>query len=249
MKAKIKEMQESLAKKYKENPLARAAVIKIPILGDSIDEYLKALTERKLERFFHTKEEYNEEIIKELESHPNSLRAIVMGPHYLHPKWVIDRRSEREDRKSFSRALRTYLEETPPHIKRDIRLIIRNSPRYSKYLIEKSLVNPEEVHDFTHEMMGKLDNLLKLESFSFCCADVGYYENVIITDNSYFEYGRVTEVTQIESFYQSKDPDKIKMASVHFDKVFVANYKGKNEEIARLKQFIMSLKHCLNEDS
>lgn len=80
-KAKKKgKMMETLARKYKERPLVRAMVIKIPVAGASIDVYFKALAERKLERFFHGKGVYNEEVIKELESQPNSLRAIVMGP-------------------------------------------------------------------------------------------------------------------------------------------------------------------------
>jgi len=57
----------------------------------------------------------------------------------------------------------------------------------------------------------------------------------------YFEYGRKTEVTPIEHFHQSKDYDKIKRELAHFDEVFDANYKGRNNEIASLKQFIMSL--------
>jgi len=90
--------------------------------------------------------------------------------------------------------------------------------------------------------------LLKLGTFSFCCADVGYYENVVITENSCFVYSRKTEITPIESFYQSKDPDKIKRDSAHFDEVFDANYKGRDNEIACLKQFIVSLEQRLRED-
>ncbi len=247
-KAKKKgKMMESLARKYKERPLVRAIVIKIPVVGASIDVYFKALAERKLERFFHGKGVYNEEVIKELESQPNSLHAIVMGPYFLHPKWVIERRLEREDRRSFSLALRTYLEGSTPQSEGKVRLIIRNSPRYLKYLIEKAKVKPEEVHGLALEMTRNLDNLLKSGSFSFCSVDVGYYENVIITENAYFEYGRKTEVTPIEHFYQSKDYDKIKRELAHFDEVFDANYKGRNNEIASLKQFIMSLEQRLKE--
>jgi len=242
------EIRESLSRKYKESPLARAIVIKIPVIGASIDEYFKAWAERKLERFFHGKGKYNEEVIKELESHPNSLRAIVMGPYFLHPKWIIDRRSEREDRKTFSRPLRTYLEGITPKSKGKVRLIIRNSPRYLDYLKKpKPLVKSEEVPDLIHEMITNFDNLLKLGTFSFCCADVGYYENVIITETSCFVYSRKTEVTPIESFYQSKDPNKIEIELAHFDEVFDANYKGRDNEITRLKQFIMSLEQRLRE--
>jgi hypothetical protein len=70
----------------------------------------------------------------------------------------------------------------------------------------------------------------------------------VITEKSCFVYSRKTEVTQIERFYQSKDPDKIKRESTHFDEVFNANYKGRDNEITRLKQFIMSLEQRLGED-
>jgi hypothetical protein len=179
MNTKIKKITEAIARKYKKSPLAQAICITIPKIGPAIDRYLTATAE--IEKEFPNKEEYNEVVIKELQSHPNSLRAIVMGPYFLHPRWVIDRREKQEDRKSFSLPLRTYLEETHHQPERKVRLIIRNSPRYLKYLIEKVSIKPEEVHDLIHEMLRNLDILVKIESFSFCCADVGYYENVVIT--------------------------------------------------------------------
>ena len=246
IKAKIKETIEFLAISYKKSCLAQTIILAIPKVGSVIDRYFTTIVE--IEKEFLTKPEYNEEVIKELESQPNSLRAIIMGPYFLHPRWVIDRRSEREERRSFSLPLRIYLEGATPQSKRKVRLIIRNSPRYLEYLIEKKiLVKPEEVPILIQEMIRNLDDLLKLGLFSFCSADVGYYENVVITENSCFIYGRKTEVAPIEFFYQSKDPNKIKRESARFDRVFDTNYKGRNNEIAHLKQFIISLEQNLKE--
>jgi len=210
-----------------------------------IESHIILATNKK--RDFSTKSEYNEEVIKELESRPRILRAIVVGPYFLHPKWVIDRRLKLEDRKSFSLALRTYLEEPSDQSERKVRLIVRNSPRYFEYL--KPLVKPKEVQDLVHEMQESLDNLLKSQPVIFCCANVGYYENVMITEKSCFIYGRKTEVSPIELFWQLKDQEKIKEESDHFDKIFDANYKGRDEEIACLKQFIASLEQRLTFNS
>ena len=76
-----------------------------------------------------TRKEYIDAVINTIESDPQFLRAIVVGPHFLHPMWVMQRRLEREQRKSFSLTLRNYLEESLRKGDRDIRLIERNSKR------------------------------------------------------------------------------------------------------------------------
>lgn len=195
------------------------------------------------EKEFLTKSEYNKEVIRELESHPKMLRAIVMGPYFLHPIWLINRRLELEDRESFSLALSNYLEDSSRQSGRKIRLIIRNSPRYMEYL--NQLINPEEIKDLFREMFESLDNLIKDESISFCCMEVGFYENVIITEKSCFIYGRTSQDTSIDNFRQSKDENKIKKESSHFDKVFDKNYKGRNTEITSLKQFLLLIEQQL----
>ncbi|MEM2111303.1 MAG: hypothetical protein QXX08_05425 [Candidatus Bathyarchaeia archaeon] len=71
--------------------MAQAVTLEIPVAGPSIDRYLLTT---ETEKVFSSKEKYNEEVIKELETEPKSLRAIVMGSYFLHPQWLINRRLE-----------------------------------------------------------------------------------------------------------------------------------------------------------
>ncbi len=244
MKAKIRKIVDIAKEKYRRNPVAQAVALGIPVAGPSIDRYI--LTS-ETEKVFSTKEKYNEEVIKELETEPKSLRAIVMGPYFLHPQWLINRRIEREDRRSLSLALRTYLEKVANNPNTKVRLIIRNSPRYLNYLMEKTLVGRQDIQKLIRAMIRNLDELSRSRQVSFCCTEIGYYQNVIITEHLCFRYGRRCETGQIRRFSRVKDPDVIEQESDHFDEVFNKNCKGKDEEIAKLKQFIMSLELQLEE--
>lgn len=244
MKARMRKIASIVKGKYKRNPVAQAVTLGIPVASPSIDRYLLTT---ETEKVFSSKEKYNEEVIKELEAEPKSLRAIVMGPYFLHPQWLINRRIKREDRRRFSLALRTYLEKAAKKPNTKVSMIIRPSPRYLNYLTEKSLVGHQDVRRLIHVMIRNLDRLSKSRQISFCCTEGGYYQNVIITEHSCFRYGRRCETGQIRRFSRVKDPDVIEQESNHFDEVFNENCKGKDEEIAKLKQFIMSLELQLEE--
>lgn len=233
------------AEKYEMSPSLRGFVQLIPIAGPAIHEYIIALMEKnsKFERIYLTKEEFNDAVIKELEAQPKFLRAIIVGPHFLHPDWIIERRIKNESRRSFSLALRTYLEKSSYQSDRDVRLIIRNNDRYLEYL--EALVKNQEINILIQEMKNNFDNIMNNKSIRFCCKDVGFFDGVIITERSYFKYGRTSESTSIESFYQSNDIDKIETESAHFDKTFNANYKGLDNEISILNYYIMSIEQRL----
>lgn len=236
---------DKFAKKYEMSPSIRGFVQLIPFgIGSAIHEYLIALieTDLKFEKIYHSKEEFNDSVISELEDQPNSLRAIIVGPHFLHPDCLIERRINKETRRSFSLALRTYLEKSSNMPDRDIRLIIRNNDRYIKYL--KEFIKLDEINFLIKEMNVTLNNITNDRSIKICCTDVGFFGGVIITEGSFFKYSRTSEFTPIESFYQSKDPQKIENEKNHFDKTFNANYKGKDNEITNLKSYIMSLKNA-----
>lgn len=237
------------AKKYEASPSLRGSIQLIPGVGSAIHEYFIAVVEKnsKFEKTYLTKEEFNDAVIKELEAQPKFFRGIIVGPHFLHPDWIMERRIKNEGRRSFSLALHTYLEKSSYQPDRDVRLIIRNNDRYLKYL--ETLVKPQEINILIHKMKNNFDNIMRSKSIHFCCKDVGFFDGVIITEKSYFKYGRTSESTPIESFFQSNDINKIETESAHFDKTFNANYKGRDNEIAILSHYIMSLEKRLKFQS
>jgi hypothetical protein len=195
-----------------------------------------------------TRKKYNDAVIEALESSPKLLRAIIIGPHFLHPQWIIQRRLEREHRKSFSLTLRDYLEESLHPLNRDIRLIIRNSIRYPQEIL-KPLVKQHEIPDLIQEMKSALHTMFsnpESSHMSFCCTDPGLYQ-VLITEKSCFVTVRRTDQSLIEDGYELKDPQVIEMELIRFDRIFDADFKGQGTEIDLLGHYIASLEHLIYE--
>jgi len=195
-----------------------------------------------------TRKRYNDAVIDALESAPKLLRATIIGPHFLHPQWIIQRRLEREHRKSFRLSLRTYLEESLHQPNRDIRLIIRNSIRDSQVILD-DLEKPHDIHDLIQEMRSTLHTIFsspESHHMSFCCTDPGLYE-VLITEESCFLTVRRSDQSWIEDGYELKDPQIIEMELTRFDRIFDANFKGQGTEIDLLGRYIASLEHLIYE--
>lgn len=189
-----------------------------------------------------TRKKFNDAVIHTLQSNPMLLRAIIVGPHFLHPDWIMQRRLERESRESSSLSLRVYLEESIHHCNRDVRLIIRNSPRYLKIL--KDLVRPDEVHDLVHDMTLALHNMLSLRSplcVTFCHTKTGYYHQMVATDKSCFIGTRKGEYSPIEYGYELKDKKAIEMELMRFDGIFDEHFRGNHAELKFLERYITSL--------
>ena len=159
-----------------------------------------------------TRKEYNDTVIEAIESAPKSLLAIIVGPLFLHPMSIIERRLEREPRKSFSLALRNYLRDSLYKDDRDICLIIRNSKRYPQII--KDLVEKYEVDDLIEEMKFALHQIFSPQrshsTISFCCMDPGLFQ-VIITEKFCFEPNRNTDLSPIDSGNRFEGPTYIRM--------------------------------------
>ena len=174
-----------------------------------------------------TRKEYNDAVIEAIESNPKSLRAIIVGPLFLHPMWIIERRLEREPRKSFSLALRNYLKDSLYEDDKDIRFIVRNSKRYPQFI--KELVEKHEVEDLIEEMKSALHEIFSRQrshsTIGFCCMDPGLSQ-IIITEKFCFEPNRDTDLSPIDSGNRFEDPTYIRMRKTQFERRFDKNFKG-----------------------
>jgi len=208
----------------------------------SIEHAISRMSDSSVTRL-PTRKKYNDAVIEAIETGPKLLRAIIVGPHFLHPQWVMQRRLERERRKSFSLTIRNYLEESLHEHDRDIRLILRNSNRYPQIL--KPLVKQHEIHDVIREMKSNLHKLFfapkSRSTISFCCTDPGHYHGVIITEKSCFVTSRKTKQSQIECGYELRGSHIVEMELVRFDGIFDASFKGQDDEVVLLEGYITSL--------
>jgi hypothetical protein len=207
-----------------------------------LDSIRQMVTDRKA---IHLRgDAYYRAVDRCVESGPKLFRAIVVGPHFLHPNWVMRRRIARNPRPSFSYILRNYLEDTIRQAKpRDIRLIIRNNPRYRAILSE--LVEPNEISRLTEDMCATLHRLFESErsqsALSFCCIDLGFYHGVIIGDSTCLVSNRPSGTSQITDGYVLSDPDNRFREFQRFEETFNANFKGQDAEIKMLERYMSTL--------
>lgn len=182
-------------------------------------------------KIFKTKKGYNKAVINAWKENPKIFRITIMGPHFLHPQWVIEERLRLEpDRESFSQALREYLERSFDKPERNIKIFIRNSPRYFYYLNET--LAQVQLEDFSEKLMKEMNENLDVlfpseRNVKFCCADPGgYFYNLAITDKYYFRHKRKTEITSIEEGRQEMFSEKTEQELKIFDEVFDNEYQG-----------------------
>jgi hypothetical protein len=200
----------------------------------------KLSTEKESSRL--SKGDYNNKLVTEIESKPSFFRAVVHGPHFLHPTWLLQRRIKQYPQKSFSHALQNYLLDSIDKPERDIRLLTRNSSRYIKYLDEKQLVFADEISQLKDDMKKNLYKLFPIEKDnvpSFCCVDPDLF-GLIIADKSCFIYSRLSKDTPIQEAYFSNDDEMINTLSNAFDDIFDYNFKGRKNEIQRLEEYIQN---------
>ncbi len=195
--------------------------------------------------FFTSRKSYNDAVTDAINSNPRLLRAILMGPHFLHPEWIIERRMSSDPRKSFSRALREYLKTSCSIANRDIRIITRNSKRYVDYL--KSLLKPSEFSRFKTEVITNLHEIFgnpNKQSFISlcCCVDIGHFHGIVIADDVCFITSREKEESKIESGIMVRNnPVFLEWQLDKFDRAFNSAFRGIAQQIKNAETFISSL--------
>ena len=134
-----------------------------------------------------SEETYKERTVEVIESAPELLYAIVIGPHFLEPDWFIQKRLEKEGRKkSFAMTLRKYIDDSfkaENKENRKIRLILRNNIRYAHVL--KKYIKKDEINDLIRDMKYNLHSIFDKSDakliIKFHCMDDPGYEQIIVT--------------------------------------------------------------------
>lgn len=196
---------------------------------------------------------YKEHVIETIESGPEFLYAIVIGPHFLEPDWFIQNRLERNDRKkSFAMALRKYIDDSlnsddENNKHRKIRLILRNNIRYAHILneyIEKDQIN-DLIRGMKYNLHSIFDNSDAKSIIKFHCMDDSGYEQIIVTQKELLIPFREEQNAQIEHGYLIEDEKEIEIKKNNFELIFKHNSTNQDEEITLLDNYISSLESIL----
>lgn len=205
-------------------------------IGDNLFQTTKHLPNRR---------KYKEYVADLLSKNPIELKAMIIGPLFLHPEWFINKRIQKLRGVSFTKHLIDYLNFNVKKPNSDIRIIVRNSIRYSS-AIRPLISSNEELMLLKRAMYSNLESLSKMlhqyNSFSFACFDPGYYQGIIISENECCKYHRNEEDTQINGGYIFYDPQTLEFENNRFDEIFDSNFRGIDKELEELEKFIKRLR-------
>ncbi|MCG9771623.1 hypothetical protein L1D59_23925, partial [Pseudoalteromonas piscicida] len=177
-----------------------------------------------------------------LNMNKDTYRAIIVGPLFLSPPWVFDRRNRESSTKSYDDKLFNFLLSKSNSRTHDIRIILRNQNRY----VEKidKLVLPDEREEFKKCVLRNIDSLWgsSLERGpDLVCSDVGHFRIDVIFDKAMISAARLSKERPVNGGYISYDSVEINQQRHVFDQVFDELSRGNGSEVEELKRYIKNL--------
>lgn len=173
-----------------------------------------------------------------------TIRATLVGPLLVHPKWYSDRRQPHRLYPNFDLALREKIMELRQNatLLDDVRLIFRNSKRYTDKI--DSVVFESEREKFKQDVLSGIDEIWGEDGQRgprICCVDTGNLRVEVIYDDCILSSVRPRSGDPIEGGNLVRSRSSAKNERSTFDQLFEANYSGQHHEVMRLKNFISSL--------
>jgi hypothetical protein len=168
-----------------------------------------------------------------------SFRATFVGPVFLFPQWVVDRRNLQRQTPNFSVAVRRYLEEGRTKVGITSRIILRNSNAFLKDY--QSLVRPDERNKFINDMLNEVTALYGQrgdEGPQTRCADTGYIYLPHVFEHAVLIATRTGPMAQVDGGWIDTTTEAIRRERDRFDKVYDGVQQTQEEAIEQLRRFI-----------
>ncbi len=172
-------------------------------------------------------------------SHTSSFRATFVGPVFLLPNWMVKRRNIHKHTPNFSVAVRMFFNTMDDAKGLNVRLILRNSPRFLKdygRFIEKN-----ERRKFIDDMLVEVNKLWGENANrgpQICCVDTGYLYLPHIFDHAFLVATRKAANTPVDGGRIDTSPELIQREKDRFDLVFEGANQSQTEAISILKKYI-----------
>jgi len=171
-----------------------------------------------------------------------SFRCTFLGPIFLHPQWLVNRRNKKTQRPNFDNTLLKFIKFNSGKYSGQISIILRNTQRYQDKLDE--LIKPAERTKFKKDMIMAIDDMFGIDGrngIDICCHNPGHFKIDLMYDNQYLEGSRKSETNQITGGYMYSGKDQLKNAKKEFDSVFDIHFSTRQNEVLKLKSFINNL--------
>lgn len=195
------------------------------------------------ERNLPTRRAFIDELISQISSNPNSYRAQLVGPLFLHPHWWKERRNRHSATPDFDSHQDLFLTRLARQRSHNVRIILALSKRYQDKA-GKYLYTSEDRERFKQDLLHRVAALWGTDAETgpdLICLDTGIYEIDYIFDEAVLTQTRPVADKPTSGGWAYYDPDLVDRARHRFDEVFDANWSGQQEELSTLRAYIESL--------
>lgn len=189
-----------------------------------------------------TRKEYMDELIKHLGLNSKSYRAIIVGPIFLHPNWVFERRNKISSTSSYDDKLYEFVMSKSLRRNHNIKIILRNTERYKTKL--DKLVLPEERERFKQDVLLAIDALWGMNNEKgpdLVCSNVGHFRIDVIFDNAVVSAARLSDSRPVSGGMLSLSKQDHQVQTQFFDQVFNELSEGNSIEVNKLREYVRVL--------
>jgi hypothetical protein len=170
------------------------------------------------------------------------MRLNYVGPLMVHPQWYHERRDATTAAPNPDSALFQKLLQRSHVRYSDVKLLLRNVPRYAAKVNE--LVGPTERQKFIDETLANIDLMWPGDGErgpDLLCLETGFHRHQFIFSRSLIEMVRMTPGAPSEAATVWTDESYIDMQRARFDRLFAEYKREIGSELQTLKSFIESL--------
>lgn len=181
-------------------------------------------------------------IMAEITGDLSSYRATTVGPNFLHPDWVVERRNRQSTTPNYEAIYYSKVISSDHKRLHEHRIFFRNTKRYLDKV--NRLVDPSERTRFIDDMIERI-LLVWGKNYdrgpSIRCHNVGFFRVEIVFPNSLIVGRRLEENGPVSGGVLIRDPTQIVQERSHFDQIFEAGYRGQEAEVQALETFVRNL--------
>jgi len=173
----------------------------------------------------------------------SSLRHQCVGPFFLHPNWLHERRNSIIQSPNFDQILESFISQKCIKRSHEVRVIFRNTTRYIEKL-KFHIKNEKDLNTFKLGILKNIDTVWGKDCSQgpdICCIDTGFIQIDSIFDEGAISAFRATPSTPVAKGTLICDPIDVQKNRERFDTVFDSVSRGQVNEVNSLRNFIEKL--------
>lgn len=169
----------------------------------------------------------------------DSFRATFVGPVFLLPQWMVERRNVQRHTPNFSVAVRRFFDSLGEQQYSNVRIIMRNSSTFIKEY--EPMVQPNEKKKFINDMLIEAQKLWGNNGEKgphLCCINPGYLYLPHIFDSAVLTATRANAKAPVDGGWLDSSLEVTEREKDRFDKVFDGAQQGQSSALKILQDCI-----------